>query len=124
MKAAHIVSHKLGGLTMRLLFGEDEESRGHTIRNSLLLHPTVDSFFDDGSITIVPASDPPDETALVVRVLEQDEEWLDKDSDPLPLSQDPGQVIKNRDLHERRLVFVNANRPAKRFLYFMYCAAL
>lgn len=35
-----------------------------------------------------------------------------------------GKDLQNRDLHNKKLIFLNTNRPAKRYLYFMYCITL
>ena len=121
-EAAHIVTWIISPVTMALIFGqeprEDDEKECFPVQNGLLFQPIFKALFDEGLITIVPCSDDPAKTELKVRVMTREEKWLNNNLLYL------GEGKKNRDLHNRRLVFLNQIRPAKRYLYFMYFNAL
>ncbi len=115
VSAAHIVPYSIGALTMEEVFG-----KGHTVwsvQNGLLLHSLIETLFDDGRITIVPASDDKGDISLKVRVLERNTNWLAR-----PVLKDS--ALRMGDLQDRPLKFLNKNRPKRRYLYFMYLMSL
>ena len=115
--AAHIAPYRLGQTVMDLLFRKDEDNTSYSVRNGLLLNKEIEEMFDEGMIAFVPSSDDPHNTNLKIRVFARDKNWLSskiEGGDGLILGQ----------LHNRELVFLNENRPARRYLYFMYCVAL
>ena len=56
---------------MRMLFREGKEIKGLATRIRLLLNLVVERFFDEGLITIVPASNDINKTKSVVRALDK-----------------------------------------------------
>jgi hypothetical protein len=104
----------LGDISMGLVFGQ-----GHSmwnIDNGLLIYNIIEKMFDNYTITIVPATDDDVEVELKLRVLESNKIWLERII--------PGTELKGKNLHGRKLVFLNRNRPKKRYLYFMYLMSL
>jgi hypothetical protein len=104
----------LGDISMGLVFGQ-----GHSvwnIDNGLLLFNIIEKMFDNYTITIVPMTDEDGEVELKIRVLESNKISLE------PII--TGTELRGKDLHDRKLVFLNKNRPKKRYLYFMYLMSL
>lgn len=124
--ASHIFPHKHGQAAMDAIFGQIRPSELFSSRNGLIISDQIEEHFDAGVITIVP--DLPDRPSLAtlfgwmdskvrdfkVRII--DTEWAKLDrgiTDPSGL--------KWRELDNRKLQFLNSQRPAARYLYFHYC---
>ena len=122
--AAHIVPHRLGQTGFELFFGKDTETDNFnkntwSLNSGLIVSSTIETLLDDGTIVITPCSSDPDEIDFETRVLNYEavnEELAEQNLET------GCQFVK--DLHGRRLVFKNSERPGKRYLYLMYCAAL
>jgi hypothetical protein len=111
IKAAHLVPFKLGYQTMGDLFGE--EDRGHELMwsmgNGMMMHQDFEEAYDEHKFCLLPIEKPgqPDGWKLVLI----DEEIRFKDVN----------TVLTWDYYDgRELVFLNDQRPSRRFLYFHY----
>lgn len=118
--AAHIVPHRLGQTAFELIFGKDSDGENRStwsLRDGMLLSTEIERMFDEGTIVITPRSSAPSDNEFETRVLNRT-----KRNDRLSAGVPGCEYV--RDLHKRKLVFKNSERPGRRCLYFMYCMAL
>ncbi|KAL9590212.1 MAG: hypothetical protein Q9203_000987 [Teloschistes exilis] len=97
VKCAHIVPFSFNVKDLPYMFGGDEPPL-ESARNALMLHSSIKPAFDNGDIVIVPMS---------LQTTPTDTEV----------------ITKFKDLDNRHLKFRNANRSARRYLYFTYALA-
>lgn len=112
-KAAHIVPHRLSQTGFEVFFGKDNDEHNAStwsLRNGMILDKDIEILFDRGVIVITPCSSDPRETDFETRVLRY--ESLDED---IHSGNSVNGCNKVRDLHGRRLIFKNKERPGKRF---------
>ena len=108
--ATHVVNSNVGDKIAHALFGDDYEHIWNA-RNGLMISKGYEQLLDSARAVILPVSDAPGETEFRFYLFTKDigrtkaEVWGD-------------------ELHERRLVFKNAFRPAKMYLYFKFAISL
>ena len=94
-----------------MLFREGKEIKDLATRNCLLLNLAVERFFDEGLITIVPASNDINKTISVVRALgKKTKNSLTLRLNRTPATSDDEQSIQNKDQQGRKLRFLKSNR--------------
>lgn len=101
-------SHNLG-----YVFGEGMEPMNNA-RNSLVLHADLEFHFNSGTICIVPDG-PLDAKPIEWKVVVTAMMFMNTKLFSIGL--------RLGEIHNKRLTFVNENRPARRYLYFRYVFA-
>ncbi|KAF7882879.1 hypothetical protein EAF00_011368 [Botryotinia globosa] len=113
-KAAHLIPQRIRQKGMDLIFGEESKGEMYSPRTGLMLESQIEEHFDHLQLAIVPCKDDFNEFELRV---------IDKGLCKII-------HVESRcsfgDMHGKKLKFLNANRPRKRYLYFhwMICMAL
>ncbi|TGO10003.1 hypothetical protein BTUL_0147g00070 [Botrytis tulipae] len=113
-KAAHLVPRRIRQKGMDLIFGEESKDEMYSPRNGLMLERQIEEHFDHLQLAIVPCKDDSNEFELRV---------IDKGLCKMIHFESR---CSFGDMHGKKLKFLNANRPRKRYLYFhwMICMAL
>ncbi|KAJ5905247.1 uncharacterized protein N7473_002163 [Penicillium subrubescens] len=116
IKAAHVVPKSLSVDEIAHLFGV-EELVPEDPRNALSLHRALEEGLDSGKIVIVPIVEDKSKLAPPLR-------WkcvlTDSKCGNETLFRHRGVETKWHEIHNKELTFLNANRPARRYLYFRF----
>ena len=118
---AHIVPFSFNTKDMAHMFGSDEPPLT-SMRNGLSLQNKIEEAFDNCWVTIVPVdsveSNPTEWKIILLNTAEKDKVFFGDQ-----FNQTSQRVWRWRDIDGRKLIFLNNNRPARRFLYMRYTLA-
>ncbi|APA11736.1 hypothetical protein SS1G_05221 [Sclerotinia sclerotiorum 1980 UF-70] len=106
LTAAHIMPVRLRQLPMKHIFGQEAAEELFSAKNGLILEKQIEKHFDNCQLPIVPC-------------LSEEDVWELRVIDKHLLNQSHYFTSENfKFLHGRKLKFLNANRPRKRYLYY------